>query len=548
MDPTSETNGNTSPSETSPLLANDAVSSSRDPEQSQDDTAAPEEGPSLKHLIPIVITLWFGAFFAALDTTIVATLAGPISSSFDSFTLYSWVATSYLIANAAFQPLSGKLTDIFSRRNGLVFANLSFAAGNLICGLATKPWVIILGRVISGFGGGGLQTVTVFTIGDLIPLRRRGLWLGLGNIVFGLGMGLGGLFGGLMNDTIGWRWAFLVQVPFFVVIGIADFFIINIPVKDTGKGRWKRIDFLGSILLVTAVVLLLIGVNTGGNQLPWTHPLVLTAIPLSVVVLGVYVYVEAYVVPEPIIPVRLLALRTVFFSCFNNWFAAMVAFAALYWLPLFAQAKGASSTLAGLRQIPFAIGTSIGSIVSGYIMRLTGRYWILVVCINATMLLSGVLFTTLDFSTPDWQAYIYLAFTGIGYGGTLVVTVVAMIAAVDQEHQATITAASYAFRSTGSSIGITIASAVFQNILSKQLWDRFAEKKHASEIIQRIRQDFGIINEQNKLPPSWREGVVESYMIAFRGVFVTILGLAALAALCSLLMREHKLHSTMSRK
>ena len=548
MSPPSETNGTANPSERSPLLANDAASSSRDAEQSQDDSAAPEEGPSLRYLIPIVITLWFGAFFAALDTTIVATLAGPISSSFDSFTLYSWVATSYLIANAAFQPLSGKLTDIFSRRNGLVFANLSFAAGNLVCGLATKPWVLILGRVVSGFGGGGLQTVTVFTIGDLIPLRRRGLWLGLGNVVFGLGMGLGGLFGGLMNDTLGWRWGFLIQVPFFVVIGIADFFIINIPVKDTGKGRWKRVDFIGSILLVTAVVLLLIGVNTGGNQLPWTHPLVLTVIPLSVVVLGVYVYVEACVVPEPIIPVRLLARRTVFFACFNNWFAAMVAFAALYWLPLFAQAKGASSTLAGLRQVPIAVGTSIGSIVSGYIMRLTGRYWILVVCINAFMLLSGVLFSTLDFSTPDWQAYIYLAFNGIGYGGTLVTTVVAMIAAVDQEHQATITAASYAFRSTGSSIGITIASAVFQNILSKQLWHRFAGEKHASEIIKRIRQDFGIINEQDKLPPSWREGVVESYMSAFRGVFVTILGLSALAALCSLLMREHKLHSTMSRK
>ncbi len=84
------------------------------------------------------------------DTTIVATLTAPISSSFDSLSLLSWLASGYLIANSACQPLSGKLTDIFSRRYGLLFSNVFFAAGTLICGLAPNAQTIIAGRVIAG--------------------------------------------------------------------------------------------------------------------------------------------------------------------------------------------------------------------------------------------------------------------------------------------------------------------------------------------------------------------------------------------------------------
>ncbi|KAK6416601.1 hypothetical protein LTR95_017436, partial [Oleoguttula sp. CCFEE 5521] len=131
------------------------------------------DAPSTKKLVLTMSSLWFSTFFAALDATIVATLSGPISASFNSFTLFSWLASSYLIANAAFQPLSGKLTDIYGRRAGLVFASTFFAAGTLMCGLATEQWVIILGRLIAGAGGGCLNTISTFVGSDLVPLRKR---------------------------------------------------------------------------------------------------------------------------------------------------------------------------------------------------------------------------------------------------------------------------------------------------------------------------------------------------------------------------------------
>ena len=210
-------------SETSPLLGNGNGKVTPDDELSQrghtdsagnsrDENHVPlAEEPGTGQLLLVMSSIWFGCFLAALDSTIIATLSAPISASFHSLSLLSWLASAYFVANAALQPLSGRLTDILSRRTGLIFSNIFFAAGNLICGLATSEWAMIFGRVIAGMGGGGLTAISTFVGSDLVPLRRRGVWQGFGNICFGVGAGLGGVFGGWINDTWGWRKAFLIQ-------------------------------------------------------------------------------------------------------------------------------------------------------------------------------------------------------------------------------------------------------------------------------------------------------------------------------------------------
>jgi MFS family permease len=210
---------------------------------------------------------------AALDSTIITTLVAPISTSFSSFSALSWLASAYIIANAACPPLSGRPTDIFSRRSGLLFSNIVFGIGTLICGLSISQGMIIAGRVIAGMGGGGLGAISTFVASDLIPLRRRGLWQGIGNICWGLGSGIGGLFGGWVNDIWGWRWAFLSQVPFMFISALLVFFRLRVPVKSTTKPSLKQVDFQGASTLVSALVLLLFGLNAGGNTVPWTHPL-----------------------------------------------------------------------------------------------------------------------------------------------------------------------------------------------------------------------------------------------------------------------------------
>ncbi|EFW21873.1 hypothetical protein D8B26_001990 [Coccidioides posadasii str. Silveira] len=537
-------------SETTPLLRDNAAVENGHPTAvpppAADDSDAPlADEPTPKELLVIQSSIWLGVFFAALDATVVATISGPISSSFNSLSLLSWLASAYLISNAACQPLSGKLTDIFSRRTGLVVSNVLFGLGNLICGLAQDEWVMIFGRVVAGMGGGGLTAIATFVTSDLVPLRKRGLWQGIGNICYGVGSGLGGVFGGWVNDTWGWRWAFLVQIPFIVVSTVLVWWRIKIPVKETDVSRWRRVDFLGAGALVLTLVLLLFGINTGGNQVPWSHPIVVVSLVLSGIFLFVFIYIEEKVASEPVIPVRLLTDRTVLSACLTNWFGTMSIFAVFLYVPLYLQIQGYSTTQAGARLIAQAVGTSIGSLGLGLLMRVTGRYLFLSYVSVILLAVGSILFNTFTLGTPAWPPFLYLFIAGLGYGGMITATLVALISAVAHAHQAVVTSASYAFRSTGSSIGISIAFSVFQNILKSGLWSRFGGREEAARLIPKIRDS---LDEINHLPEGWLPGVLDAYMDALRAVFATTLALSLLGVVVNFGMREHKLHANLARK
>ncbi|KAI0194102.1 major facilitator superfamily transporter [Xylaria flabelliformis] len=538
--------------ERTPLLRGDAnnasllADSEQQPGSDENDerTVIAEEVKGLK-LWVILGTSWIGVFLGAIDSSIIATLSAPISSEFRSLSLLPWLATAYLIANAACQPISGRLTDIFGRGPGLVFSNIFFAVGNLICGLARTSEVMILGRVVAGIGGGGLMTITTFLCTDLVPLRNRGIIQGVGNICYGAGAMLGGVFGGLVNDNSSWGWrlAFLVQVPPVLVSAVLVAYLVHIPPKTSEKSRLRRIDFTGVLSLVTFLVFLLLGLNTGGNIVPWTHPLPLTILPLSLVALIFFVVWESRVA-QPVIPVRLLFDRTVFTACMTNLLCCMVQFQAIFYIPLYLQTFGVSASNAGLVLLFAPLGVCICSVGSGYIMKKTGRYVGLGILAVSLQLAASIILTTHHQGSPIWPLRVVFFLLGSGQGAMLTVCLLACLAAVDHSHQATITSATYAFRSVGSTVGITVGSAIYQNVLKNNLWDRFGDLPGAAEEIQKIRDD---IDELNHLPEGWYDGVAASFQEAFRSVWFTLVALAALAVISVSLMRQHKLYSTLSR-
>ncbi|KAI9724229.1 MAG: hypothetical protein M1828_003974 [Chrysothrix sp. TS-e1954] len=502
--------------------------------------------PSTGKLLLVLTSGWVGVLFQALDSTIIATLAAPIAASFNSFTLFSWLVTSYLIANAALQPLSGKLSDIFSRRTGLLWANVFFLAGNLICGIAQHEWVLIAGRVVAGLGGGCMNTIPTFMATDLVPLRKRGLWQGVGNLFYGLGAALGGVTGGAISDASNWRVAFLVQVPFSVVTFIAVALTVKGSSESTDKSRLKRVDFLGSFTLVASVVLLLLGLNSGGNIVPWCHPLIYVSLPLSVLCMLAFVYVEDKYAVEPIIPVRLLLHRTVAAGCLTNWIATMAYYAFLFYVPVFYQVQGSSATAAGSRLIPASVGTAIGSLGTGVIMKATGKYYTLSVLAESMFVVAaGIMTQVLQPGAPAWSPFVVIFFAGLAYASMLTVVLTALIGATDHAHQAVITSASYAFRATGSTIGVAIASAVFQNKLRYRLWEELGHVKNGPAIINRLQDNIDAVN---RLPEDLKARALDAYMDSLQSVWFSVLGLAIAAAICSLFMKEHVLYSNLQRK
>ncbi|KAG7419151.1 Multidrug resistance protein fnx1 [Fusarium oxysporum f. sp. rapae] len=547
-DPQSSNRGNATNglvNEQSPLLPHGRAKPQPPQQPSDAESTSLKDEPSTRYLVAVFGSIFIGVFLAALDTTIVATLSVPISNTFGSLTLVSWLGSSYLIANAAFQPLSGRLTDIFSRRSGLVVCNVLFGLGTLLCGVATSKWTLLSGRVVGGMGGGGLNAITAFVASDIVPLRRRGVIQGLVHICYGVGAGVGGLFGGWINDLWDWRTAFLSRVPLIAISTILVSITLNdAPTKHNNKSRLSRVDFSGAFTLSLTLILLLLGLNSGGNLVAWSHPLVLVSLSLSVAAAGAFVLVESKWATEPIIPMHLLLDQTVLAACLMNCLVTMILFMATYYVPIFFQVNGYSTTDAGLRLLPQSVGTALSSLTCGFIMKRTGRYRTLGMAVIACSALGFVGLSTMTIQTSTPLVLIYVFLVGMGYGGMLSVSLLATVAAVSHDDQAVATSANYAFRSIGSTIGVTIASVVYRNLLQHDLHQRFDSNEGSSKIIKRILDS---LDELKRLPDGWSNGVYKSYEISLRGVFLTGLGVAVLGLVAASFIKEHRLHHTISR-
>ncbi|KAH6887705.1 major facilitator superfamily domain-containing protein [Thelonectria olida] len=494
----------------------------------------------------ILSTAWFGVFLGALDTTIIATLSAPISSEFNSLSLLSWLATSYITSNAACQPISGRLTDIFGRGPGLVFSNIIFALGNLICGLAPNQYAMIAGRFVAGIGGGGLMSIPTFLGSDLVPLRKRGVVGGIANIWYSCGAMAGGVFGGFIHDStsLGWRLAFLIQVPPALLSAVAVMVLVKVPPKQSDKSYLARIDFVGAILTFSFLALLVLGLNVGGNLVKWTHPLPFVSIILSVILFITFIWWERRAC-QPIIPVKLLYNRTVLSACLTSFIIAMLTLTSILYIPLYLQVLGDSPTTAGLKILPASLGLAVGALGAGFIMRSTGKYVGLVISSIMVMTVGTVMFTFQSQASPAWITILAFFIVQATYSAVITVTQIACVASVDHSLQAIVTSTTYLARNIGSTIGMTMVSLIYQSILDFRLRARFGSYPNADSEITKIEDDLGHLQD---LPPGWYDEVIESFVESFRAVWFIMLAWSILALICISPIKQHQLHTRLDRK
>ncbi|KAK4700525.1 hypothetical protein P7C70_g5721, partial [Phenoliferia sp. Uapishka_3] len=564
------------PSETSPLLQNQgttaaqdiaaesAIQSAFDPNASafgipaasnaaiDEEAVSPPEGvlvtetPMRADLYFVLGGMWVGTFLSALDGTIVATTLSVIGSEFQVSNSIAWLGTSYLMTQTAFQPLYGRFSDIFGRKPATLFASVVFLLGSLACGLSKTYPQLIAARAFAGIGGGGLTTMSSIVTSDLVPLRKRGVYQGLGNVVYAFGAAIGGPLGGLLGDSIGWRWAFLIQVPLCILHFSIVAWKVDIP---SGPGdimtKIKRIDFLGCITLISSIGLLLVGLSLGGNQQPWSAPIVWGTIAGGAAILVLFVLIEKYVAREPLLAPRILFARTPLAVSLTNWFASMAQFGILYQVPLyFSAVEQTTTSYAGLHLIPNAVFASTASLLGGIYMAKTGNY-------RTMLITSGVLGVVGPLMMTFWQhnktseAFYWISMVpaGTGYGAIITITLVALISAVAPADMAASTGVSYLFRATGSVLGISLSTSILQNTLRTEL-PKVITGKHAAKIISKIRSDVGIIRT---LEPELREGAIQAYQIAMRYVFIAIT-IAAFLALCAIIpIPQHALPGRLDR-
>jgi EmrB/QacA subfamily drug resistance transporter len=395
---------------------------------------------------------------AVLDQTILATALPTIAGDLGRLTDLSWVVTAYVVAATASTPLWGKLGDRHGRKRLLEIALAGFITTSALCGLAQDMTQLVVTRGIQGIAAGGLMTLAMAAVGDLVPPRERGRWQGYIAATFAAATVLGPLVGGLLVEGAGWRWVFYVNLP----VGLVALAGLRLKLPATGDERPAQpLDVTGAALLAAATTAFMLTCVWGGERYGWGSPAILALIGITAV-LGAALVLRERRAADPIVPFALLRTRAVAVASAALFLGTAALFSITVFVPLFLQtATGATPTEAGLLLAPMMLGTTLSTTLSGRFIARTGRYKRFPIMGLALMAGALVLLAALAGDPSRIATGAGLLVFGLGFGMVTQVLVVAVQNSVDRRELGVATAATGFFRALGGAVGAAALGAVF---------------------------------------------------------------------------------------
>jgi EmrB/QacA subfamily drug resistance transporter len=495
----------------------------------------PREGSELsrRQTRLVFAGLMMALLLAALDQTIVATALPRIVGDLNGLEHMSWVVTAYLLAATVGLPVYGKLGDLVGRKSVFQFAIAVFLAGSALSGWAHSMNELIAFRAVQGIGGGGLMIGVQAIIGDLVPPRERGRFMGLISAVFGLASVAGPLLGGWLTDGPGWRWCFYVNLP----LGLAAFVVIGLVLRTPRRARAEgeprpRLDVAGALLLAAVGVCLVLATSWGGSQYAWSSPMILGLLGGSVAALLLFVLAE-WRAAEPVIPLHLFRESVFNVSGAISMVVGVALFGAASYLPSFLQmVDGASAMGSGLRMLPMMGGVVLASVASGQLISRTGRYRLYPLLGGALSTAGMVLLGRLTAHTSYlWQS-VAMAVLGLGVGLVLPVLVLVVQNSVDRRDLGAATSANNYLRQIGGSVGAAVVGTLFNSRLTHQLAHRLPHNGALPPVNSITPQLV------RALPAPIRTAYVDSFAAALPRVFLYLAPVLALGFLFAFLLKE----------
>ena len=431
----------------------------------------PGEAPGMSHreVLTALSGLLMGMLVAILSSTVVSTSLPRIVSDLNgSQTSYTWVITATLLATTVSTPLWGKFSDLTNRKVLLQVALVLFVLASVAAGFSQNTATLITFRVFQGLGAGGLTALVQVVMSDIISPRERGRYMGYLGAVMSVGTIGGPLLGGVLTDSIGWRWNFFVGVP----VGIAALIVIQKTLHLPAKPKKAVVvDYWGAGLIAGGVSLLLVWVSLGGKQFEWNS----TAswlMGVGAAVLLVLAVIVEFRTKEPIIPLTLFKNRTFTFAVIASLSVGVAMFGTSVFLGQYMQlARGQSPTMAGILTLPMVLGLLISSMVAGALISKYGK-WKPYMIVGSVLLAAGLfLMSTIEYDTNFFVVSVFMAMMGLGIGMVMQNLVLVVQNSVDVSVVGAASSSVAFFRSLGGTIGVSVMGAVLGTKVSGYITD-----------------------------------------------------------------------------
>ena len=478
-----------------------------------------------------------GLFVAVLASTVVSTSLPKIISDLQGDqTAYTWVVVSTLLATTVSTPIWGKLADLFNRKLLVQLSIFIFVLGSALAGFSQDTDTLIVFRVLQGLGAGGVISLVQVLISDIISPRERGRYVGLLGAVLAVGTAGGPLLGGVITDSIGWRWNFYVAVPFAIVALILIQRTLRLPKRAK---RAVSIDYLGAVLIAGGVSLLLIWVSLAGNQFEWNSGTSWLMAVGAGVLLAAAVVTEL-VVKEPILPMNLFKNRSFTLVVVGSLTVGVALFGSSVFLSQYWQlSRGANPTQSGLLSLPQVVGSLVASTLIGTLISRTGKWKRWMVLGASLLTVSLGLLSTIRYDTDITLVSIYLALLGLGLGMVMQNLVLVVQNSVDVRQIGAASAAVAFFRSLGGTLGVSILGAVLAAQVSTHITDGITKISASPDELKALAS--GTIPTVSELSKPVRVLVEGAYGQAIGEIFLIAAPLALITLLCIIFLPNAEL-------
>jgi EmrB/QacA subfamily drug resistance transporter len=395
---------------------------------------------------------------AVLDQTILSTALPTIASDLGRLSDVSWLVTAYVVAAAATTPLWGKLGDRHGRKLLLQVALGAFVGASVLCGLAQDVTTLIAVRALQGAAAGGLMTLAMAAVGDIVAPRERGRYQGYIAAAFAAATVVGPLIGGLLVDHASWRWVFYVNLP-LGIIALAGL-SLRLPTPETERAD-APLDAVGAVLLAGATAALMLVCVWGGQRRAWASAEIVGLIAATVL-FAIALVVRERRAADPIVPFRMLRTRTVAVASIALFLATAALFAVTVFVPLLLQTTtGASPLQAGLLMVPAMLGITLSTTIVGRRVARTGRYKRYPMAGLAVMSAALALLAVFSAHPSRTTTEIGLVVFGLGFGMVGQMLIVAVQNSVERRELGIATATTSYFRGFGGAVGAAVFGAVF---------------------------------------------------------------------------------------